>query len=211
MPQSNETADRATEAFDNLMVNLVGAFDAAARVAHLAVGLEPSDRHQAGWQRRQWRSKVAAVAKPLADVFASNSPASDLFVVCRVLRNTVHGEGLQTSGIASGGGPSQTRIALPEDDAQDLACILDRLGGKQAWGLRDPACRRPDPEPLTFVERLLPDAFRLLNELLRLTPVEQLSGVDAAELTVGPPEDLQFGLGTRTRASLLLGLSSPAL
>ncbi len=65
-PQDNDTARVATEALDYFMVNLVGAFDAAARAAHLATGQDPSRRRKAGWQKNGWRGKIAATAPDLA-------------------------------------------------------------------------------------------------------------------------------------------------
>ena len=56
------------------------------------------------------------------------------------------------------------------------------------------------------VKRLLPQALQSLDDALRLTPVERLDGVAASHLITGPPDDRRFGLGTRTRASLLFGL-----
>jgi hypothetical protein len=51
VPQDNQTAGEATEALDYFMVNLVGAFDAAARAAHLAAGLSPGSGRNAAWQK----------------------------------------------------------------------------------------------------------------------------------------------------------------
>ena len=60
-----------------------------------------------------------------------------------------------------------------------------------------------------LIERLLPQSLRILDDALRLTPVDRLDGVLASGLITAPPDDLHFGLGTRTRASLLLGLPVP--
>jgi len=57
-----------------------------------------------------------------------------------------------------------------------------------------------------LIERLLPQSLQILDDALRLTPVERLDGVLTSDLITAPPDDLDFGLGTRVRASLLLGL-----
>ena len=61
------------------------------------------------------------------------------------------------------------------------------------------------------IERLLPQALHALDDALRLTPIERLSGVAPGALMTAPPDDMSFGLGTRVRASLLLGLPVPAV
>lgn len=209
VPQTRSTGDRATEALDNLMVNLVGAFDVAARVAHLVAGLPAKHRHRAKWQTSEWLKNVSDVAGPLAQVFASGADPAALFKICRILRNTVHGEALQSTTTQISGQERHTLVALPEDDAQDLADLFDRLGGRAEWGLRPTTGARMHVEPLPLVERLLPDALAILDDALRLTPVDRLPGIDPGLLSAGPPDDLHFGPGTRVRLCLLLGLAVP--
>lgn len=208
-PQNNSTADRATEALDNLLVNMVGSFDAAARVAHLVVGIDPKRRHKAGWQNRDWRQKISIGAPALADLFDQGTSGDLLFGACRLLRNTVHGEALQSTGMQSGGQPRRTLVRLPHDDATDLIGIFDALGGSTGWGVSvDPL--HSYVEPRVLVERLLPAAFALLDQAMELTPVSQLTGL-STPLQGSPPSDTTFGLGTRVRACLLLGLIVPAV
>jgi hypothetical protein len=211
IPQDNNTANEATEALDNFMVNLVGAFDAAARAAHLALGLNPKERRLAGWQRKEWRKQVRALAPNLADLFQPGTTHSQILEICRILRNTVHGEALQSIAVQTSGKPLQTLVTLPEDDAQDLADLFEQLGGRDEWGLRSLSPFRLNIDPAVLVERLLPQALQALDDALRLTPVERLDGVIPSQLMTSPPDDLSFGLGTRVRASMLLGLPIPAV
>jgi hypothetical protein len=206
--QDNATARVATEALDYIMVNLVGAFDAAARAAHLATGLDPSGRHRAGWQKDQWRGELEASAPDLAGLFARGTHGAELFKIIRLLRNTVHGDGLQPIGVHAGGRPRQTLVALPEDDAEELHQSMSSLGGADDWGLVRLGGNRIQIEPRQLVERILPKAFDLLNDTLRLTPVHKLSGTQPNRVN-SPPSDLRFGPGTRVRACLLLGLPLP--
>jgi hypothetical protein len=210
VPQNNQTAGEVTEALDYFMVNLVGAFDAAARAAHLAVGLSPSSRRSAAWHHDTWRSRVRTVSPDLADLFAPGTEHSRVLEICRILRNTVHGEAMHTTAVHAGGRPLQTLVALPEDDAEDVAELFDSLGGQDEWGLHRLAPSRVHVDAARLIERLLPHALQVLDDALRLTPVERLDGV-LTSLTTSPPEDRSFGLGTRTRASLLLGLPVPTV
>jgi hypothetical protein len=211
VPQDNQTAGEATEALDYFMVNLVGAFDAAARAAHLAAGLDPGGRRNAAWQKDRWRRQIRPASPELADLFAAGTTHSRVLEIARILRNTVHGEGLHTTATQQGGRPRETLVSLPEDDAQDLADLFGHLGGPDEWGLRQLAPSRPHIDPARLIERLLPQALQVLDDALRLTPVERLSGVTPDALLTAPPDDMSFGLGTRVRASLLLGLPVPAV
>jgi hypothetical protein len=204
--QNNDTADHAAEALDNFLVNVVGAFDAAARAAHLCAGLPSDRRHLAGWQKADWLRSLNT--PDLEALHAEGTPGHQLFKVCRLLRNTVHGEGLQTTSVQSGGKPMRTLVALPEDDAADLQTLLRALGSDSAtWGLEPLTGREEHLDPGMFVEELLPRVLALLDETLRLSPVDRLG---VASATTGPPNTLDFGPGTRARATLMLGLKEPA-
>lgn len=207
-PQTNTTADRATEALDYLLVNLVGAFDAAARVAHLCAGLPPTRRHLAGWQKMDWLSSLRN--SDLKSHFAKSADAAERFAVCRMLRNTVHGESLQTISLQESGNERQTLVRLPQDDADELAEMLDRLGGHDVWGLRSLYGTGMFVDAAVFVERLLPQALTDLDYAIRLTPTKTLSGVDQAALAAPPPHSTVDGTGAQIRACLLLGLPRPA-
>ncbi|HUY45020.1 MAG TPA: hypothetical protein VMV92_04760 [Streptosporangiaceae bacterium] len=211
VPQDNQTANRATEALDYFMVNLVGAFDAAARAAHLALGLDQRKRRRAGWQNGDWMAMVRDGDPSLAALFAPGTDHDRVLEVCRTLRNTVHGEALHTIAVQHGGKPRQTLVALPEDDAEDLCALFDHLGGRDEWGLCPLAAGQRHIAPAVLIERLLPQALRQLDDALRLTPVERLGGITGSTLLAAPPDDRQFGLGTRTRVSLLFGLPCPSI
>lgn len=205
VPQNNDTADRATEALDNFLVNIVGAFDAAARAAHLCAGLPSGRRHLAGWQKPDWLASLAA--PELLALHAEGTPGHQLFKVCRLLRNTVHGEGLHTTSVQRAGQPLRTLVALPEDDAADLQTLLSALGSDSAsWGLEPLTGQDEHLDPGVFVEELVPRVLALLDDTLRLTPLDRL-GVEPGQ--IGPPNTLDFGPGTRARAALMLGLREP--
>src|SRR5262249_53480185 len=161
--------------------------------------------HQAGWQKDRWRGELEATAPDLACLFAPGTSGAELFKIIRLLRNTVHGDGLQPIGTHAGGRPRRTLVALPEDDAEGLYRSFSSLGRADEWGLVRAGGNRIHIEPRQLVERILPAAFELLNDSLRLTPVHKLSGA-RANPTNGPPSDLAFGRGTTVRACLLLGL-----
>lgn len=88
--------------------------------------------------------------------------------------------------------------------------LFDALGGQDEWGLEQLIPPRAHVDAARLIERLLPQFLQILDDALRLTPVERLDGVHVGSQRTGPPDDLNFSLGTRTRASLLLGLPVPA-
>jgi len=205
---NNTAADDITEAFDNLTVNAVGAFDACARAAHLCANLPATARHQAKWQNARWRSQVARVAPDLTRLVDDGTDTSHLFHALRLLRNTVHGEALHTTLVRRvGGEPTRALIALPEEDSEDLITLFDRLGDCEEWGIVDIPSLGAHLDAALFVERLMTKLFAAINEIQARTPVQLLPGVTAASITSQPPEDLMFGSGTRRRVSLLLGLA----
>ena len=193
------------------MVNLVGAFDAAARAAHLAAGLNPGSTRSAAWQHDKWRRRIHEVSPDLASLFAAGTDHSCVLEICRILRNTVHGEAMHTTGVRAGGRPLRTLVTLPEDDAEDVAALADHLGGQDEWGLERLIPQHMHVDAARLIERLLPQSLQALDDALRLTPVERLDGVITSNLITAPPDNLDFGLGTRTRASLLLGLPVPTV
>jgi hypothetical protein len=133
-----------------------------------------------------------------------------VFEICRILRNTVHAEAMHPLAVQDGRRPLRTLVSLPQDDAEDLAALFNHLGGQGQWGLERLIPPRAHVDAARLIERLLPQSLQILDDALRLTPVERLDGVDTSDLMTVPPDDLEFGPGARTRASLLLGLPVPA-
>nr|BFE55652.1 hypothetical protein GCM10020063_001780 [Dactylosporangium thailandense] len=81
---------------DSLLFSLVGAFDIAAIIADLVLGLG-SRPQQIGWQKtdnKEWQTKLEPVAKDLYDYTAPDTEMQRAFKVLRWLRNSVHNEAL---------------------------------------------------------------------------------------------------------------------
>ena len=57
-PQNNDTADQVLASTDVVLLLLMGAADATARVAHTTLGLTTSP-HDSGWQRQRWMKEVS--------------------------------------------------------------------------------------------------------------------------------------------------------
>jgi hypothetical protein len=186
-PQNNDVADEALMALDTCLIYLMGAVDAAALVANRALGT-PVEPQQAKWQFDSWLRKFRATAPELARVVAATSEGADTLTILRSLRNSIHGEGLTALAVGGGIGRDETLVALPRADAERILEAIDRLSGdRSTWGVSERLPGRIHADPALLLERLLPHVIKLLNDLMRETPVEHLvpAGV---ELRPTPPE-----------------------
>lgn len=172
-PQNNDTADEALAAFDEAVLLLMGAVDAAARVAHAVLSL-PVPTHLVGWQRKQWLKELTKAHPPLAAVVAPGTPADAALKVLRLMRNTVHGEAMSAiSGSVGGSGTVKTRMSMPGVDQAELRAAVSAAGGEASWGISfERGGIRAEIDVL--LERLLYEVVETLNLLMDETPVEKL-------------------------------------
>jgi len=204
-PANNQTGNDATEALDSLMFNVVGAFDAAAIAAHLGAGLPFAKRRRAGWQDKNWRKDLGVWQ--LSEMFKTNEPADDLFAVCRLLRNTVHGAGL-SSIVASSLRSTDTLVRLPQGESREVVERLNRLAPANTWGIEDRFGGPIYIDPSRLVEGLIPHIFGTLEAILASTPLERLDRANAVSSDRGSGGS--FDLSTRARTCLLYGLAPPS-
>jgi hypothetical protein len=181
VPQNINTMDDALTELDQILVWLMAAFDITAQVAHVALGV-PMKIRQAVWQYDDWLKKVADLERPLADLLSNGNEGEHVFTIVRELRNSVHGEAMSAGGMIPvvGHRAMETLVRIPRKKRQDVLHAMDELGGHAAWGVARPF---PDSDlhlhPGEFIERLLPRALSVLNDLMSATPVERLAGVQA--------------------------------
>lgn len=195
-PQNNDIADDILSGLDNIFVLLMGALDAAARVAHtvLKLPLSKGKLRNIGWQNSQWLSLVRGKEPSLADVVADNSPGQHVVTVLRMLRNSVHGEALQPLAVQDSGQRTATLLRLPRTDMAELLAACDALGGRSTWGVEERIPGRMHADPFVLLEQLFPRVIDLLESLIALTPVERLPHVGSSDLPSGPPND-ESGFG----------------
>jgi hypothetical protein len=205
--QDNDTADDALTALDTCLLFLMGAVDATARVAHVVLGL-PEHAYQAAWQRDGWLGKVRAKAPILSDVVAAGTAGRDTLTILSLLRNTVHGAGLQALAVGAAGRRDETLVGLPRVDSDRILAAVDGRGGQVSWGLRELVPGRIHADPGLLLERLLPAVVELLNDLMIATPVEDLTHVAVNPEDLLPPcgPDQPFGENERLSIRWQLGL-----
>jgi hypothetical protein len=210
-PGTRDAADEALFYLDGLLVALGGAFDAAARVAHIAYGLPAKDLRRASWRSDPWRTTLAQSAPDLADRMAPESHGGDALELVATLRNCLHGEPLSLVTIAGARSESRTLITIPAAEANAVTAVLSRHPPAESFGIEtsgDELVVRPE----VLCEALVPWAIASLDALMAATDVARLPGVAAEALQTGPPDHKEspwpghFEPRTSQRLRLLAGI-----
>lgn len=202
--QHNDISDESLFYLDAALVALVGAFDAAARIAHAAHAV-PGNQRNVGWRRGAWRRALADTGSDLAALTELGEPARDMIDVVSMLRNTVHGAALQGLGYQDGEtGSSENLVLVPDGDAAAIVEIAERRGGMQTWRLRNLGGWRLTLDADRFVDALLPACAKALNAIMDSTDVSGLPGPSGQHRE--PPDDAPFDAHTRAAIRALAGL-----
>jgi hypothetical protein len=193
-PQNNDVRDDALSSLDIVLILLMSAVDVAARVAHRVLNLPSSGEYQAAWQNRRkngWVEQVRALEPALAATVDQGTVNEQTLTILRLLRNSVHGAALQGIAFLEGGvrRDQETLTALPPADEPVLLAAMDALGGRAGWGVNAAAAIpvRTHVDPGILAERLFEHVLKLLNDLMKATPVEQLTHVLLAPAASSPP------------------------
>ncbi len=187
----------------------MAAVDVTARVAHRALELEHSER-RAAWQRDRWLKRVEASAPDLAGVVAAGSPGGLTLSILNALRNSIHGAALDSLGVSSTASRREgTLVGLPHADADEVVTAMDALGGRSAFGVRELLPDRIHADPGMLLDAIFGRTIVLLNDLMRLTPVERLDDVYLAPEDDASPSDGPFEPWSRDSVRWQLGLELP--
>jgi hypothetical protein len=189
-PQNNDTQDAALSNLDVVLVLLMAAVDVAARVAHRVLQFPPSEEYRAAWQNQKkgkWLDQVRQVAPALADVVGPVTRGEAVLTVLRLLRNSVHGAGLQGLAYLRAPRKLESLVALPDRDRDAVRLAMEALGGVDGWGVRLVERDRLHLDPGVFADRLTHEVVWLLNELMRQTPIERLPKVVLSDADCQPP------------------------
>jgi len=207
-PQDHDTADKVLASLDIVILLLMGAVDATARVAHEALGLIGSPR-DAGWQNRRWIKKVTGKAPRLGTLFECGTDEYYVLEVLRLLRNSIHGEAIQAFAVEEQRSWSRTVVGLPKSYQGTLRTAFDGLGGVADWGVEELISEQLHFDAGMFLEQLFPRVITILNRIMDETPVERLDHVSLEPLDSLSPTGSQDGpFIERDRQSILwqLGL-----
>jgi len=206
LEHNNDTADEAMAQLDAALVFLVGALDAVARVAHIAVGLPRSSLTSAGWTRDKWLRRLGQASAALEQAASPSTQSGATMRILHGLRNSIHGQALQSiafqEGIAS---RRENLIKLPHGEFVQVISGMESLGGRERWGLRDLLPDAAGVEPDTLIDTLFGEVIDATNTLMTATPVELLSGATSGPLSTHPPAEDVFGEVPRKAIRALLG------
>ena len=109
---------------------------------------------------------------------AKDSEGAHVLTALRLLRNSVHGETLQAIDYRGDGSKHVAAlVGLPRADTEKLRAAFTALGGEAAWGVTLPVVSQIYADPGLLIENLLPRVLRLLDAIMKETPVERLSHV----------------------------------
>lgn len=184
---NNDTGDSVLEAFDRVTLQLLSALDVSARVAHFVLGLTGS-RNQAGWQNeKRWLKQVHKQAPELAELVAAGTDHRAVLDILVPLRNSIHGEALHNMAYQKAGTERRNVMGLPKIQEALILKAMDQLGGRGSWGVEALLPDRVFVDSAMLLEQLLPRVLCLLNDVMRLTPVEALTGVQLTQEQCGPP------------------------
>jgi hypothetical protein len=174
----------------------------AWRIAPCVTGKE----HIAGWQNSKWLQHVKKSDPDLADAFAPESRQRRVLSILGALRNSIHGAALSPLAVSDRGRRYETLVGLPHDAADRLVAEMEHLGGKESWGVRQLLPDRVHADPGVLLDRVMVCCLELLNEVMRLTPVERLDDVVLTEKDLHPPAGPEFDEHVRATISWQLGL-----
>jgi hypothetical protein len=173
--------DEARDCVEAVALHLMGAFDVAARVANQILGINAAP-NKVGWQRSQWTEKLPSPG--LKDTVVGNQ---DTISILRTLRNTIHHKAMHI-GLIKNAQPDDADyyIVLPSNDIKRLEHCLDSTGGRKAWGIRETMPGQLWADPFVLIDQMIVQATMALDELLQVTPIEQLLPPNT-DLPTGPP------------------------
>jgi hypothetical protein len=204
-PHTSESGDDALDALDQMVMLLMGAVDVTARVAYYALSLQATGFAKS-WQTKRFRDEVRSVAPDLADLFhGETSHRLILTNVLAKLRNTIHGPVLPEIRRREILRPESVWVALPETDAETILHAIDRLGGRDVWGVTEPHPREFQADPGLLADQVILHTVSLLKAVQAETPVERMRGVTQGQATPDPTDEL-LGIDGRRRVRLQLGL-----
>jgi hypothetical protein len=176
--QNMDTATEILDQLDMILIWLMAALDALARIANVALGIN-DDQFTVGWQKNGWLTKVLGANPAVGQLFADDSDGKALLKLLTRFRNNIHGQALSATGVVPvvGEHALQTFMALPAEDRDDIVASVGQLGGLEHWGLAQPfADYELHVEPGRFVERLIAQAVELINAITTATPIEAVLG-----------------------------------
>jgi hypothetical protein len=193
------------------LLQICGAFDAVAKVAHSGLGVA-DDVDSASWRKPRWMKDLSAVCPELARVIEPGTQHRAVLDLVSLLRNSVHESGLPPIGMHMGPFTDPlTTVRTPRGPypSRIFHHSIDVAGGAETWGVQEVITGMSTIDPRTAIDRALVGSLAALNALMAATPVERFPNVEPDNLVlttrpVGPSQP--WSDWTYQRVLLLLGI-----
>jgi hypothetical protein len=206
MPQSNESRDAIMYHFDYLALLLMGAFDAQARVARRAYGINRPNDKNTGFRRDKFLKALNGGSATALHSFVCDQHFRDLGDLIREIRNSVHSSIWPTIASEYSGEPEESFIKVPPPYQDKIWQAALRCGSADDWGLQQlKDFSMVLLEPYSYAVNLIDKCFRQIDEIARLTDVRRLfpPDFDMTRVEDKAPYDDVFIEFVRQRIQLL--------
>lgn len=142
-PLDLDVSEDTLAALDSFLTFLMGSADALARLAHNVLQLQvKGEPASIAWQKGDWLKALKAKSADTAAIFAPRSDGHAALEILRLLRNTIHAEGLDAVAVGAGPQNPAVWVRLSTTEGPLIAAAIDQLGMRDAWGLHVGADRR---------------------------------------------------------------------
>lgn len=178
-PQDIDVAEDMLAIYEALLASLMGALDATARLAHIVYRL-PGQVHLVGWQKRQWSTELKTHAPRLWEAVYAEPGHMSVLTALRLLRNSIHAEGLESVGLQERHRTVATWIEIPRSEGQQIADAASQTAPLTVWGIERLATGIFLADPGRLMERLIRSILNLLAD------VQAELAVDLRALTKTP-------------------------
>lgn len=174
-PQNIDTAEDMLAIYEALLASLMGAVDATARLAHVIYRM-PGQAHLVGWQKSQWSKQLKQHAPHLWEAFYTTSSHLSVLDTLRLLRNTIHSEGLESVAVREGNSAFATWIEVPRSNGKEIAAAASQAAPLADWGIQPLGADTFLADPGRLMECLISSILNLLATCRRYSsPTSRVS------------------------------------
>lgn len=163
-PQDIDIAEDMLAIYEALLASLMGAIDATARLAHVIYRL-PGPIHLVAWQKSQWSKQLKGGAPQLWETYYEQPGHQSVLEALRLLRNTIHAEGLESVAVQESNRAVATWIELPRSDGQKIADAASQTAPLADWGIQILDTGTFIADPGCLMERLILSILNLLADV----------------------------------------------
>jgi hypothetical protein len=206
MPQSNESRDAIMYHFDYLALLLVGAFDAQARVARRAYGINRPNEMATGFRRKEFLKALKGSSATALYNLVSEQHFGDLMDLIHLIRNSIHGSVWPTIASKNYRDLEESFIKVPPPYKDKIWQAALRRVSADNWGLiQDNDFSMLLLEPYSYAVNLVDECYRQIDEIAILTDFTRLlpPDFDMSHHREMPSYDQNYVEFVRQRVELL--------